>query len=270
MVSHARLAILLSIHVCGSSCSVRSDSEIVNHCPGAPPDIESCFVGDFFADCGGDGDATLACHDSDCLWFSTGCVASGYEASDCDPNDICCHADPNVEGWTWPYSNSEYWRLYFEFYGLGIVPWDRAREANLTVVVDGTLSAPITTVSCNQPAPIPGFDACVGGMFYQVLLRDTITITGYARPPQFYGWVPWIELIPDVDGSLTARMCAYRFTDSLPTNCPDKMALCAEAGSVIVNSWPTDQQQADGIAVRVDAVFPGGFRYQADINLAAR
>lgn len=58
--------------------------------------IEECPHGLYWSECGGSGDAVLACdrETCDCRWFEGGVTARGYAVSDCPTADPCCH-----DGW---------------------------------------------------------------------------------------------------------------------------------------------------------------------------
>lgn len=68
----------------------------------AAPALETCDYGLFDAACGGNGDPVLACDQATgaCRWFAGGLVALGYEVSDCDPSNVCCHG---ASAMAWPY-----------------------------------------------------------------------------------------------------------------------------------------------------------------------
>jgi hypothetical protein len=95
-------------------------SEAADPCPAGAPDLSACSVHHRFADCGGAGEPRLGCSETQgCLWFSEGCVAAGFTASDCPADNICCHSN-------WPYDDSDMTvsSPYSLFYGWGLGPWD--------------------------------------------------------------------------------------------------------------------------------------------------
>src|SRR5258706_6454333 len=65
----------------------------LTECPGERPAIADCYVGEFFADCGGTGnEPVLGCNDQgSCLWFTGGCAPDGFVGSDCSGDNLCCH-----------------------------------------------------------------------------------------------------------------------------------------------------------------------------------
>jgi hypothetical protein len=252
----------LSIALAAASCG--DDRVEIDRCPGTEPELSSCFVGDFFAECGGDGPPRLACAEDECRWFAGGCVATGYEASDCDATDVCCHS-------AWPFANPDHNDLFPRLFGFGLHPWDRTTETRLSASVDPGLAIPMSSVSCSGPPPFYpefGFDPCTEEQYYSVRIRSTVTIGSTPLYPQIAGWTPWVEIIRDDVGGMTARMCAVEFTDAHFLMCGDWASLCAASGSVTMSHWPFGPDDRPGL--RVDATFESGFRFQADVDLGAQ
>lgn len=239
------------------SCS--GDGGALQDCPGErPTSLSSCFRGDFFADCGGNGDPKLACREGDgCLWFTADCAPTGYLASDCPVDDVCCHSG-------WPFKDHENDQLVYDLNGkiagLGQLPWDRTRETILSVTIDSSLSGS-TAVNCTTPLE-PGYTPCAASdLVTFVTARDTVVVRssshGSPMPPRS-GWDLWIEIIPDaVTGDPSARMCKYGFTDLAIPSCQRTDAICATAGSLVLNQWPIS---SGGLVASFDATFDNGLQ----------
>src|SRR5687767_11391554 len=148
MVRLAFVLPLLIMSACGG------DAPLIE-CPGERPPIEQCYRGAFFAECGGQGDQRFACNEAgDCRWFTTSCVAAGYEASACGPYELCCEED-------WPYpagalSSAAASQLSQDIYGWGRLPWDRVRLMRLQVEVDPGLMPTTPGVTCTGTYPAEG------------------------------------------------------------------------------------------------------------------
>jgi hypothetical protein len=230
--------------------------------------LDDCFVGYFFADCGGEGPPRLACRErGGCYWFSGSCLALGFVASECPAEDVCCYSDPDGN-YPWPYPDLRFDDPFLrdKFYGLGHEAWDRTTDANLSTSIDTNLSISTTSVICTGPPPeFPesGFDPCVETHDYAGIVGDTVLLVGISIP-WFAGWYPQIEIIPD-GGAMRASVCARQFTDFLYQSCPDHERVCASSGSIVLSDWPTSAGNPIGLMARVDATFASGFRYQADI-----
>src|SRR5262245_49981161 len=128
----------------GCSYGVLSLASLVACGGGERPGLEECFVGEFFADCGGtESEPVLACdHDGyDCRWFAGGRIAEGYVASDCPSDGVCCHDSWPFADW-WPIA------LSVRLYGLGVYPWSRARDLSVAVVVDPEIVAGEPVFTC--------------------------------------------------------------------------------------------------------------------------
>ena len=71
---------------------------------GCAPDermpLSECAHGLYWADCGGVGESVIGCdrETGDCRWFRGGATARGHAASDCPPEDPCCHDN-------WPFDD---------------------------------------------------------------------------------------------------------------------------------------------------------------------
>src|SRR5262245_54408039 len=185
----------LVVAACGGSESPPDDG-----CPGPQPALADCFAGNFFADCGGDGEPRLACSDTEgCMWFSGGCVAAGFEASSCPADDICCHDD-----WPYPDPGSDYVVLARWFYTLGTAPWDRTTSTTLSVSIDPSLVVADSDITCDGPdlgleLRNPCSDPEGYGSFF--LTPDTLLVES-SHTSGIVGWSAQIEVVPD-GGSLS-------------------------------------------------------------------
>jgi hypothetical protein len=133
----------------------------------------------------------------------------------------------------------------------------------------------MSTVTCEgPPLSLPengGADPCVDEYYYVLFMDNTVRIMGGAISPIFFaGWTPWLELIRDDTGGISARMCAIPFTDDLGGGCPDGERHCATAGSVAISRWPAGLDDDADLSLRVDATFENGFRFRADIDVYDR
>lgn len=243
--------------------SVPADrSEDEGDCSTAAGDLDACFVGDFFADCGGTGgNPRLGClDDGGCRWFAHGCVPDEYVTSSCTFTDICC-----VDNWPFalPFDPPG---LYGRFVGLGRVPWDRERAVALAVTVDPELDAGEATFTCTGTDPLdPGGHLntpCTGWSGSpQARFEDTLTIvapnTGVA------GWYPWMELDLASEAGTVARLCAYAYSDFGGAGmCPsDADVPCADSGTIVIDRLPITQADTSGLKVSVDVMF-GAFHFQ--------
>jgi hypothetical protein len=249
----------------------------VSVCQGARPDLSECKVGYFFADCGGGAEPALACREGpaplgpDCLWFSGGCVAQGFVASNCDSESVCCH-----DGW--PFADDEFdKRLRLDLHGLGTQPWDESTAAVMAVSVDAALTAEEIELACEGSPPACG-EPCgrpeLSAEFTQ--LQDTLFVRlSYRDIPcgkdgQSAAWFPVIEIIPDVDGAMRARLCSYApnvFTGGCDgtTRNASHAPTCATTGSVRINRWPANADETAGVVLEFDAVFASGYHLQGTL-----
>ena len=262
----AALAVgLVLLAACGDGPAAPDAVEIEKFDDGCdhPTALDECFVGDFFAECGGGGAPRLGCTDSDCLWFTGGCVATGFLPSDCPADHVCC-AD------RWPYPVGEFespighqgdHQLYLQLLGFGLSPWDRGTELTLTGRVDPSVASQPDHMTCTGLAPDPtGPCGAEPSSLALPTLRDTLTIISVLEDSQVLGgWYLWLEVIPTDGGTLSARACMFPFIDYWVTACPDYGApRCADAGDVRLSRWPSSQADLPGLAVGTTLVFPGG------------
>jgi hypothetical protein len=222
--------------------------------------FDDCHRGLHFAECGDEpGEPVFGC-DSEygCWWFTRGAVpAEVSTVSSCPPDDICCHGD-------WPFDPPEGDSGAYElFYGLGTLPWDREREMHLEVVVDPALPTPAaSTLACTgEVLTAPGVGPCGnvdGAVVYEL---DTPAIAVFA-PGDYYGWSLLVEIDEAPGGDLRARACVDRYTDVIPTECPDAAVSCASEGTVTLPAWPLPPGTT--MPFRVDVALPDGSTLVAD------
>jgi hypothetical protein len=246
-----RRAILVGLAAC------RGGTEALTNCPGEQqPSIADCYVGEFFADCGGSGPPRLACNDQQCLWFAADCGPAGFEASDCPADDICCH-----DGWPFPaagYSTA----LTLDLYAFGPEPWDRTSHVALGVVVDPTLTGTTTQVTCSGPNPnLAAYDPCADPVEVTAFQGGTARVRAWPGEPFRAGWYLWIEIVDDGSGGLGARACAAEMIDTMV--CPGAAPLCASAGTITISQLPIVDVRT--LVVGVDATFPTGFAVDATL-----
>ena len=254
------IASLVGAVVAAAACGGESAGpDAASGCETAPA-LGECYVGDVFADCGGTGEAVLACpEEGDCLWFDGGCVASGFTVSPCPAGDICC-----VDGWPFP-DPSPGWNLWELLYGLGREPWDVERAGALSVVVDGAITAVPASVACD--GYVPPHNAETSPCFQRKDLfvdfhverqmADTLALSIWRSG--YEGWWLWIEVLELSSPSPSARACQYRFTDERAPICPEAVeAVCAEAGVVTLSRVPDGYDDVRDVAVRAVLAFPGG------------
>ncbi len=238
------------------------DQSLAEACGGEQPPLNQCFVGDFVADCGGDSTPVLACASpsgADCRWFESGCVALGYQPSDCPNSDICCHAD-------WPFEELKPFELERQLFGLGTQPWTRERELTVSVTVDSTLTVSETTFVCEGTDPERGSNTpCTGWMGVpQARFGGTLVL---ASPNSgVSGWYPWLELDLEHAGGPMARVCLYTYTDVYTGQCPqDRDASCAVSGTLAINRIPAKGEDLSGLLASVDVQFASGFRLSGTV-----
>ena len=244
----------LAFAACGNS------TRALDECPGDRPTIADCYVGEFFADCGGTGDEpVLGCNDqAGCLWFTGGCAPEGYVGSTCSSDDVCCHDD-------WPFAGEHELHLENELERFAGLPWDRTTAATISVAVDPTLSVPTTTVMCTGTDPHAiGFNPCttsIGGV--QVVQRGTTTVEAYLTRVGVGGWSLWTEIVDDGAGTIRARVCEAIYSDSPGGYCGSYAPICAASGTVTLNQLPI----ADNLQTLadIDVTFANGFHVVATL-----
>lgn len=187
--------------------------------------IDDCFVGAFFAECGGEAPPRLGCREEEgCYWFAGGNVATGFVASDCSAEDICCHEGS-------PYVDDRFGAALAALHLWGRKPWDRDRA--MAVAVERVASAKVQSFECTGPDPF-GRDpslACSNG----------VATVGYWVPgdTDFYmpestlllGWFPIVEVDWE---KKRARVCTAIVDDTRGMVCPSAEPVCATEGTVRV------------------------------------
>ncbi len=78
-------------------------------CTGAARSLADCFIGDYYAECGGSGPPRFGCMPdaSQCMWFTGGCAPDGFVLSSCDASDVCClpgATEPGGSTTRWPFA----------------------------------------------------------------------------------------------------------------------------------------------------------------------
>ncbi|MFW5920798.1 MAG: hypothetical protein ACOCUS_03070 [Polyangiales bacterium] len=225
---------------------------------GNGPPLQECFRGRWFADCGGSGVARLGCDDEQCLWFTGGRVAAGYEPSSCPPEDIRCHDGH-------PYSAEEDGRLPYRtpvcetLVGFGTEPWDRTRHADLVVETEDVTATDEPTVTCSEAPPTD--NPCVAE---RVDLAPTSRDTWSAEltVSALQGWFLWLEVIPLEDGRLAARLCRTGVTD-LGTCLRSGLIDCAVSGRVRLEAAPPLEPTATAPHGMLTARFEDGLMVDA-------
>ncbi len=234
------LVVVMYVAACGGGTP--------DSCPGARPSIADCFQGAFFAECGGSGAAKFACTDSDCKWFTGGCVAAEYTASDCPADDLCC-----VDNFPYGSPNAAASRA---IYGYGRGVWDRSFAMNIPVSIDATLAPSMPTVMCMGTYPANGTPCSQGSTPVKSMVA-TNTLQVRLEATGVEGWNLGIEAIQDpISGSIKARVCELPYTDTFSPMCPatDK-TVCAVDGAVSITRWPTTPGAPTDIGVTFDVTF---------------
>lgn len=238
-------------------------------CTGTPeerPPLEDCFVGAFFAECGGEGPPRLACLDDisvhlgvpehSCLWFSGGQLAAGYTASRCPAEDICCEGD-----WPFPvtgsvqpdavHSSLNYW---------GIEAWDRVRATNVEVRVDGGIVAPTEpSLSC-VGGEVPELGPCDTDVGVFTTGVDSEILFFHSTAPSFESESLVLEVL-DESGVLIARACLGRSQDYAVFGCNTlNEPRCATGGTLTINQTPS----AGDLYGRFELTFADGLRIDGE------
>ncbi len=235
------VVLVLICGACGSSSSPDSPDA------GPMPELTSCFVGEFFADCGGDGAPVLACIDAgagngidggDCRWFTGGVVAAGYDPSPCPSDNLCCKTGSRGLG-NWPYDNGAHLELSLELWVNGIQAWDRTRSMVIPVTIDSTMTAGDGTFRCagSPPdtfSPSPCRDTQTAH-FVMATRRDTIWIS-LGDTSETGGWYPLIEIDP---ATSMARVYTANMNDTISAQCPGGDAFySAQSGTFTLSALP--------------------------------
>lgn len=188
-------------------------------CDMRPATLDECdFVGDGYADCGGEARLRYACTQHDCRWFRDECVPLEYEVSPCPVDDLCCLDD-------WPFPGG--WDSARVSAMFGQQPaWNRGESVVVDVDIDDAVEVPPEVeFSCSGACAPEGFNEspCEQHLIvgWEVGLRpdsdDTPTIVLYPDNGIF-GIGVRFELFESGDG-WRARAFLWPFTDS-STGCP--------------------------------------------------
>jgi len=208
----------------------------VASCPGPAPAIADCTTGDFWAYCGGSGPPRLACSEAQCSWFTTSCLASGYEGSDCAADAICCHdAYPFVRTST---TLSRDFALFRQLWGHGAQPRDGDRALDIEVEIDPALEhATVPGFTCTPPGgPGTVCDPLTrSAAMFEGVGGDRITFTLGDKLAFLYGVLKHVE----IDAARRrARVCDFFFTDAITWRCHAMPVLCYTAGTLTLPEIP--------------------------------
>ncbi|MCA9579606.1 MAG: hypothetical protein R3B40_04400 [Polyangiales bacterium] len=213
----------------------------------APPAgiaLDDCYVGAFFADCGGEGTPRFACPETSgsCRWFTGGTVAEGYVAWSCADGQICCD-DGAGPAFPEPFMLS----APTFFHENGAAPWTRERALVLAVDVDPGLTGDLS-VRCTRDGQEVHDDFLCGEADGQTVRRDyrysasaqaqdTLSV-GVLQTSEYAGQRLYVEIMPDVS---LARACLFPLSDWMPLSCVATRyaaVTCAEEGHVTLSAWP--------------------------------
>jgi hypothetical protein len=136
-------------------------TSIETACAARPEDCEQ--LGLFFGACDGPRDPVMACNDQGrCFWYTGGCPV-GMQASDCPPDDICCHETPDGR---WPFAEWEppssgtatgTIEMINDVAAIGAAPIDALAPNEIAVTIDPTVEAPADGepyVRCSPGGPL--------------------------------------------------------------------------------------------------------------------
>jgi hypothetical protein len=219
------------------------------------PVLGECFSGDYFAECGGEGESRFGCRaDGECKWFVRGMVAEEFVASTCPVDDPCCHDD-------WPYGDEtdgfEFQsraRIMRDVYGHGTAAWNRERDMVLAVAVDRT-PIPARTFDCaGGDTNLAGSPCDANSIWLDARMLDTLRLLVYSE--SWHGWNLWLEIDPERS---LARACLYPYTDNLAERCWGKWSpVCAISGNVLLTNIPEAAGDATDVGARVELEFADG------------
>lgn len=194
----------------------------------------ACTFGLLSASCGADAAGpTFACDPTDgrCAWFSSECLAEGFEPSPCPASDVCC-----VDGYpydaTWREPVVSDTRVHDFLYSWGTAPWTDAREASVVVTVDATVAAGPLTMTCAGVPPLPLGPCDPSAMLRTQSASDVTFALGIADSRGgLSGGVLWIEML-----GTRARVCRAPWADGVVFACtglpgPD----CAVSGTLVLS-----------------------------------
>lgn len=225
----------------------------VGACPGEVPELERCYAGAYFADCGGGSPPAFACDDrGQCRWFVGGCVAQGYDASECGAADLCCR-----DGW--PYDDMDFdterdLAIAAAVLGLGTSPWDRERAMVIPVTIEPGLEPAAPGFACSDVPDGAGETPC-GESQATLALPGTLVVT--LGSVGVWGW----QLVLEVDlaaESRRARACTFAYADT-PRACSQVEApVCATAGTLVLNAVPMTEDELADVHGQLEAQLADG------------
>lgn len=238
-------------------------------CGGSRPALDECVTGALWAECGETTarDPVFSCRRSDgrCYWFADGCVALGFESSTCPAADLCCIGEPLGYPFdaSWQNPDAPSASVYDALKGWGVTPWNRTRDRDV-VVVEGPIASGEPSLVCTGELGPPCADSG-STLNVQRTLRGALTLKVNTTRPNLGGWSLSVEVIPDDDATLHARVCIIPFTDSVTFSCGPIGPTCATSGSVELAAFPTDAAAASTTRLHVAASFADGTTIDAQL-----
>jgi hypothetical protein len=229
----------------------------------AAPSIETCFSGDFFAECGGTGESRFACRpDGECKWFVGGTIAEDFSlVSECPATDLCCED-------RWPFAEMPdsfgafaVGAIEAGLYGGGTLPWDRIKSMALEASVNESLDSN-QAISCSGGGIELEGSPCDAGTTVRVrrFMEDTLAVF-FEPSGWFVGWDLWLEVDPE---TALARVCIYYFKDDFRQTCYGGYSpACATTGELILQRLPTGFEDVSSLAGSFEATFDDGLSVSA-------
>lgn len=214
-----------------------------------------CRFGLLSATCGADAASpTFACDPATgrCAWFTSECLAEGFEPSPCPASGVCCvDGYPFDATWREPVVSDT---LVHDFlWAWGTTPWDDAREAAVTVTIDPALAAAPLAMTCTGAVPEPAGPCGPTAPLRTFTAADVpFALAIGDAGPTFGGWNLWIESVGE-----RARVCRAPFTDGVAFTCtgvpgPD----CAVSGTLVLSRDAS--AGTDGAHGRLDVSLASG------------
>lgn len=226
--------------------------------------ILECFVGDFFADCGGTSEPTFGClDDGTCTWFVGGVTAAGFRQSPCSAAELCCRDSWPFQAFPSPNDWDLISSIEAQLDGFGTIPWNATRAMALDLAADDALTTAGPNVVCNGPETDFEGSPCQVGASLEALpaMQDTFSITLRKAFPD-HGWHLWIEAVPQAQ---EARACMSPYTDDFNRRCfSDADIVCATSGQLTLNEFPDSYSNVSDLMGRLSAEFPDGIEITAE------
>lgn len=263
------LAVVLAS--CGGSsasdaASPPVDAESSSSCPdGVRPALDDCAHGSSFAECGGAGAPRFGCDElyGSCLWFTGGCVATGFHESTCPGDDLCCV--DNARG-TWPFADGwapsdPRWAASLieevgSFARAGAVTRDV--PASLEVQLDATLGAPdAVAVECSGDV---AYEICAGALRTHANGESLVITIPSVLPPRSVGLE--LEVVRGSDGELIARTFPRGAADTEPMGEPS----CEQAS---VHAAPPSDVTGTLVLSAFDVVAVESIHGEAHLSIGA-